>query len=727
MKRIILTLTLFLFTLNGFAGEGMWLPFLLQQINETEMRSMGLKITPEDIYSVKEGSLKDAVLIFGGGCTGEVISSQGLVLTNHHCGYGTVNALSSVENDYLTDGFFAKAQNGEIPCPGLSVRFIRNIIPVTDKILDFPASMKEEDKADYIQDRLTVLQEDQESKTNYEVFIRPFFSGNEYYMFLVERFTDVRLVAYPPNGVGKFGGDTDNWAWPRHTGDFGMFRIYADKNNNAADYSPENKPYSPPRHLKVNVGGLQKGDFTMVYGFPGRTSEYLTSDGLNETMNVLDPARIKIREKRLQIMEADMKLSKSNFIKYASKQARVANYYKKWQGELAGLKLNDAVSKKQREEAKFMQWVNQSPERRTKYGRIISDLKAIYESQASDYLQYEYIRECLKASEQIMSASLGIGMLKAMKNGESLDKYPQLLYNQIAGINPETDEKITHALYAMYQDKFGMHEKTNIPQINAVYDASIFRDTSILSNLIHTKDTYKIAKMIQEDPAFETYRFITQENDRIIPMLRKNRGELDALYKNYIQGLREFSSKPLYPDANSTLRLAYGKVEGLDPQDGMSYSYYTTLGGAVRKRNPEVEEFNMPKRLVDLYEGQDFGRYGIDHKGRKDVPVCFLASNHTTGGNSGSPVLNAYGELIGLNFDRIWEGTMSDIYYDINLCRNISVDIRYVLFLVDKFGGATWIVDEMDLVGRHVDSGIIGEAGDIPNKLIKKRKKRRRY
>lgn len=709
MRKIILTTVLFLCTLSTFAGEGMWLPFLLQKINEKDMQAMGLKLSAEDIYSVKDGSLKDAVLIFGGGCTGEVVSDKGLVLTNHHCGYGTVNGLSSVENDYLTDGFFAKNQQQEIPCPGLSVRFIRNIKDVTKDVnKGVTDAMDKKQRSEKQRANLKQLRERAEAATGLEISIKSFFYGNEYYMFYIERYSDVRLVVFPPNGIGKYGGDTDNWAWPRHTGDFSVFRIYANKNNEAAPYSKDNVPYNPKRHLKVNIAGLESGDFTMVYGFPGRTSEYLTSAGINEVMNVLDPARIKIREKRLEIMESAMKESKINFIKYASKQARVANYYKKWQGELLGLKLNDAVNKKRAMEIDFIKWTQKDPVRLNKYGGITNDIISkqakIYKSKERDELKYNYIRECLKAPELIALGRYGDSLLKyngQKGNIEHNKRIVKKIANGLKAMDLSTDEKICATLYAMYEDEFGENEVLDQQSIKAMYHSSVFSNTTSLNNLLAMDDQGKIEEALLNDPVYKANRFITQENKIVLGDLRPKLIKLNDNYKIYMQGLREYSKKPLYPDANFTLRLTYGKIEGLEPQDGMQYSYYTTLGGAVRKRNTEVEEFNMPQRLVDLYKRKDFGPYATWHKGRKDVPVCLLSSLHTTGGNSGSPIMNAYGELIGTNFDRIWEGTMSDINYDVNLCRNISVDIRYTLFIIDKFGGAKWVVDEMDIVDKR--------------------------
>lgn len=703
MRKLFLSWLFILCTSSVFAGEGMWLPFLLQQLNEKEMISMGLKIKAEDIYSVADGSLKDAIVIFGGGCTGELISSQGLVLTNHHCGYGSVNALSTVQNDYLTNGFFAKNMQEEIPCAGLSVTFIRKIDEVSNEIL-FGTENLDSKKTDSLIDiNSKKMIAEAEKKSGLKCVIKSFFNGNAYYIFYTEKFEDVRLVAFPPNGIGKFGGDTDNWAWPRHTGDFGLFRIYANKENKASVYDKNNVPYQPKRHLKINIGGLQENDFAMVYGFPGRTNEYLTSDGVNEVMNILDPARIKIRAKRLQIIESAMKASKENFIRYASKQAGIANYYKKWQGELLGLQVNDAVNKKKNEEDKFLYWLNSDPFRQEKYGSILNDISGLYQSQKESQLQYTYITECLFAPDFYKFAALGEEIIDSMRSTPHWRNYDwgKKLYAKLQSIDLETDKQIALALFKMYENEFTSDKSIRQDGIDDAYKNSLFSDTLKLYQLLSGSDTSIIIQQLQEDLAQQTRNFINKQYKETVDIIKPQQSSLNEKYKLYMAALMEQSKTDLYPDANSTLRLSYGKIQGVAPQDGLQYSFYTTLGGAVRKRNTDVEEFDMPQRLVDLYYAKDFGMYAIEHNGQKEVPLAFLSSLHTTGGNSGSPVLNAYGELIGTNFDRIWEGTMSDILYDINLCRNITVDIRYTLFIIDKFGQSSWIIDELDLVKQR--------------------------
>lgn len=702
MKSKLFFLVLFLYTTQIIAKEGMWLPFLLQQMNEKEMRQMGMKIKASDIYDVNEGSLKDAVVIFGGGCTGEVISNQGLVLTNHHCGYGAVQGLSSVAHNYLLQGFWAKNNQEELPCPGLSVTFIIRIDDVTAQVKEgIETDMTDSTKNSIIANNIARIEKETKTATGYGAQIKSFYYENEYYLFTTEKFEDIRLVGFPPNGIGKFGGDADNWAWPRHTGDFGVFRIYANKENKPAAYSKENIPFTPRRSFSINIGGVEEGDFTWVYGFPGRTQEYLTSDGVAEIMQTLDPARIKIREKRLQIMENSMKQSESNFIKYASKQAGIANYYKKWKGELLGLQINHAIDEKQTQEAVFNAWclLNES---RKKYADVIDKLKSIYDQQQPVILKNEYINEAIWASEILKKGSLLVQLnkiLDTLTSSQPLQAAIKDLNEFHQGIDIATDKEIAMNLFAMYRKDIEPWSIINVENIESLYRESLLVKPEQFTQLLQSGQIAQIKQKIQQDIAYKMYVQIDKVQKENLVRLKSYAMSLNALYGQYIIGLKQYhEGKLFYPDANSTLRVSYGLVEGIQPQDGMTYNYYTTLEGAVRKHNPAVEEFTMPEKLLALHEAQDYGDYSINHQGIKTVPLAFLASNHTTGGNSGSPVLNAQGELIGTNFDRIWEGTMSDIMYDINLCRNITLDIRYTLFIIEKFGGARWLIDEMDII-----------------------------
>ncbi len=703
MNVKLIFLALFLYTGTAFGKEGMWLPFLLEKMNEKDMQGMGMKIKARDIYDINQGSLKDAVVIFGGGCTGEVVSNQGLVITNHHCGYSAVQGLSSVSHDYLSNGFWAKNQQEELPCPGLSVTFIIRIDDVTAQVKNgVLAGMSDSAKTQVRNTNIEKLQKRYKDSTGYDALVKSFFYDNTFYLFMTEKYTDIRLVGFPPNGIGKFGGDTDNWAWPRHTGDFGVFRIYAGKGNKPAPYAVDNKPFVPRRSFTINIGGVKENDFTWVYGFPGRTTEYLSSDGVAEVMNISDPIRIALREARLGIMDEAMRREKSLFIKYAAKQAGIANYYKKWKGELLGLRINEAIDKKKKQEAEFMQWVAATPERKSAYGTLLQDMQSIYNSQKERVKRNEYFNEAIWASDLVKSGSAYKSVLKwidTCKSLDSLSTQKSTLMGFLQGSDVETDKKITQTLYATYHANIGATSYTDYDYINRMYSSSLLTNEEKIDVLLSLNKKEDILELIALDPAYKAWKYFDSLQTENANALRKNQLLLTACYEKYLQALQLYrSGKAFYPDANSTLRVTYGKVEGVTPADGMKYTFQCTLDGAVQKSNDEVEEFRMPEGLKALYRTKDYGRYAITVNGKPTVPLAFLASNHTTGGNSGSPVLNAKGEMIGTNFDRIWEGTMSDILFDPNLCRNVVLDVRYTLFIIEKFGKAKWIVDEMNIV-----------------------------
>lgn len=704
MKFTAIFSVLFLFTMALFAREGMWLPFLLEKLNEKEMTGMGMKIRAKDIYDVNAGSLKDAVVVFGSGCTGEIVSDKGLVLTNHHCGYGTVQGLSSVQNNYLTNGFFAPNQQGEIPCPGLTVTFIVRIDEVTSRIQsgitgDMPDSLRTKK----IAENIALVEKESKSASGYDAMVKSFYADNVYYLFLTEKYTDVRLVAFPPNGIGKFGGDTDNWAWPRHTGDFGLFRIYAGADNKPAPYAKTNVPYKPKRSFKINISGVKENDFTMVYGFPGRTQEYLSSEGVREVMEVLDPIRIKLRHKRLEIWDRAMGQSEELFIKYAAKQASIANYYKKWKGELKGLQVNDAVNKKRMQEADFNAWTRAVPSRKAYVG-IVDSLARCYKEHRESIKLSEYLLEAIWASELVKKGNLFNQILKSIDTLATLDSlvmYERDMNVFYTGMDLNTDYEVTRSLWAIYQKDIGDSDFVSPTKIDRIYTYSVLSTPELFTEFIRLRDKEKIKKLIGQDPVYITWTYFDALQKANNQFLKSKLQRLNRYYTTYLAGLKEYYAerkKPFYPDANSTLRVTYGKVEGVKPADGMRYDFQTTLDGAISKADPNSEEFNMPERLKLLHQNKDYGAYAVQVNGKKTVPLAFLASNHTTGGNSGSPVINAKGELIGTNFDRIWEGTMSDILFDPNLCRNITLDIRYTLFIIDKFGQAPWIIQEMQLV-----------------------------
>ncbi|HNB80712.1 MAG TPA: S46 family peptidase, partial [Chitinophagaceae bacterium] len=505
-----------------------------------------------------------------------------------------------------------------------------------------------------------------------------------------------------PDGVGKFGGDTDNWAWPRHTGDFGVFRIYASSENKPAPYSTSNVPYKPRRSVRINTGGVKENDFTFVYGFPGKTNEYLSSDGVAEVMNTIDPIRIRMRETRLDIMNSAMKSSEALFIKYAAKQAGIANYYKKWKGELQGLRVNNAIDKKRKEEEQFIRWVKQDPARMKKYGQLLNDLHQAYEEQYPFVKKNEYLQEAIGSSDLLK----GYGAVKnylrwmdttAQPNDNSKQKKALMAF--LNNSDAETDEMISTRLFELYGRDMNEERYTSKEEIHRWYQSSIIAHESKIDVLLSLGDPTSTRELIQADPAWKAYRYFDSIQLANSSQLKKYQQKLSHLYEQYLEAIIVMKqNKAFYPDANATLRVTYGKVEGVQPADGLSYRYYTTLDGAVAKHNEQVEEFRMPEELLELYRKKEYGKYAIQIGDKKTVPLAFLASNHTTGGNSGSPVFNAKGEMIGTNFDRIWEGTMSDILFDPQLCRNIVLDVRYTLFIIEKLGHARWIIDEMNLV-----------------------------
>jgi hypothetical protein len=682
----------------------MWLPFLLEKLNEKDMRGMGMKITAKDLYNEQKSSLKDAVCLFGSGCTGEVISNQGLVLTNHHCGYGTVQGLSSMQHDYLQNGFWAMNNAEELPCPGLSVTFIVKIVDVTNALTqNLSDDLRDTTRQKEIAKRIKELETANTIiKDAVGANIKGFFNDNKFYMFITQKFNDVRLVGFPPNGIGKFGGDTDNWAWPRHTGDFSVFRVYVDANNKSATYNKNNVPYKPKKYFKINIGGVQEGDFSMVYGFPGRTQQNLTSGGVDEVMHVLDPARIKIREARLNIMDQDMRANRETFIKYASKQASIANYYKKWQGELLGLQINDGVNKKLAQEEKLSTWVNKNKFTYDLYGNVVNDINAIYVKQKEQAKLNVYLEEAFGGCEAFQqSGKLNdiIATLEKTKSVDSILKYKAIWQGFYKNYNASTDRKISSKLLDILFAEFSSIKADSIDDITKIFNESIASNETKMLALFDNKNMDEIIATIRADKGFQLNQALTAVQNKNFDSFRKNQFDLIALHHQYTQAkIAMNAGQAMYPDANSTLRVSYGKVQGAAPRDGMTYKCYTTLDGAIAKDNIDIEEFQVPEKLKTLWRNKDYGRYAMPNG---QMPLAFLASNHTTGGNSGSPVLNAYGELVGTNFDRIWEGTMSDILYDINLCRNVTLDVRYTLFIIDKFGGAGWLLKEMDIIEKR--------------------------
>lgn len=701
LKKALLSI-LMVCSLNMVAKEGMWLPMFLQQLNEAEMQAMGLELTAEDIYSINNGSLKDAIVHFGGGCTAEIISSEGLLLTNHHCGYGQIQSHSSVENDYLTNGFWAKDRSEELMNKGLTATFIKYMKEVTAEVLaNETAEMTEAERKEMIKSLGDSLISKEIEGTHYEAMIKPFFKGNRYFMFVTETFKDVRLVGAPPSSIGKFGSDTDNWMWPRHTGDFSIFRIYADKDNNPAEYSEDNVPYNPNRHLTVSKQGVKPGDFTMVYGFPGRTDEYLPAVAVKQITQVLNPAKISIRETALDIMDKEMRASDEVRIKYASKYARVANYYKKWIGENTGIQKTRGIKRKEEFEKAFMDAVN-ADDAYADYANLLDVYDSLYAELEDVALARDYFIEIAYRGVEIINFSNKASRFISSGKEEDLEKFKKSIKGHFKNYDAHTDELLFDAMFEKYAKEQADSEylpsyfTEKMYSASEVFAKSYFASEEKLRSLLEGSSK-KVQKKLAKDPAYKIAASLYNHYRTVI--YGKYWGledELDAVDRTYLKAMMEVlpDYRNYYPDANSTLRLTYGQVQGVSPLDAISYEPVTYLEGMMEKYIPGDYEFDLPEKLIELYENKDYGSYADDNG---KLPVCFIATNHTTGGNSGSPALNAKGELIGLNFDRAWEGTMSDINYDASRCRNIMVDARYILFVIDKYADSGYLLDEMTI------------------------------
>ena len=715
MKRFLLFALLFSFTFCSFADEGMWIPLLLKK-NEADMQKKGFKLTAEDVYSINHSSMKDAVVLFGGGCTGEIISSEGLLLTNHHCGYWAINSISTVENNYLHNGFWAKSKEEEIPLKGQKATFLIRMEDVTAAVFEgVTEKMKESERQELIRKNVAAIRAKAVEGTHYEAVIKPFFYGNQYFMFINEVFPDIRLVGTPPESIGKFGGDTDNWMWPRHTGDFSMYRIYADKDGNPAPYSPDNVPYHPKRHFTISTKGVNENDFTMVFGYPGSTQQFMISDGVEIVAKYQNPVAVDQRTTRLNIMKKYMNMSTELRLKFSARSNSIANAWKKWIGETKGINECHVVDRKIAEEKDFANWVNQNADRKQKYGNVLPDLKKEY-AQMKDYvIIYTYVSETFKAIDVFnymdnFASIVEKSKLKETTNEslaaerETLLKKTQSYYK---GAYKPMDKEIFAALLHYYfthidmsliapeLQRYAVCSKADFEKMaNHLFDETVFASEEQMTQFI-TNGTKKDFAKLEKLEAFNMYQAAFNQYNENIKRYAASMYKINELYRVYVKALMEKDAdKTFYPDANLTLRVTYGNIKGFSPADGVEYSCYTTLDGVMQKENPDIFDYKVHPRLKELYEKKDYGRYA-NSKG--ELPVCFVATNHTTGGNSGSPVIDANGRLIGVNFDRVWEGTMSDINYDVDRCRNISLDIRYFLFIVDKFAGAQNLINEMTL------------------------------
>jgi hypothetical protein len=688
-----LKIILLFITINISAQQGgMWIPSLLEGMNENEMTSLGSKLTAKDIYDVNNSSLKDAVGHFNGGCTTEVISPKGLILTNHHCGFSQIQSHSSLENDYLKNGFWAMNLDEELPNEGLYVEFIVSIHDITKEILDMVSdTMTEKEKQSTITKTSNSIMKTWPKETWQELKVKSFFKGNQYFLFVTERFEDIRLVGTPPTSIGKFGSDTDNWVFPRHTGDFSIFRIYADANNHPAKYSKDNQPYKPKHFLPISLDGIEEGDFTMVFGFPGRTNEYLPAVAIEHITKNYNPTNIAIREAALKVIDAEMKKSDDVRIKYASKQARIANAWKKWIGENLGIQKSNAVAKRRQFEATFTKALKEKG-LEEKYGYILPEFDRLYKDFASvDIKRRNFIEVFMVTNELMQMTYRAYQFEQAIKaNPKSLEKPRASITNRLTGIHKNFNADVDKGVFINVMPLYGK------PVDVSIYDQTAF--TNLDSALmLFEGDANEVINKLNNDAAYKYAKPMIDEFYTSIDAEFQEKNEvITALQTEYMTALMEaLPNERYFPDANSTLRVTYGQVRGYAPKDAVYYNAVSYLDGVIEKYVPGDYEFDVPKKLRDLYETKDFGPYA-DTNGK--VPVCFLGTNHTTGGNSGSPAIDAYGNLIGLNFDRVWEGTMSDMNYDPEICRNIMVDLRYVLFIIDKYAGATHLIDEMTLV-----------------------------
>ena len=692
---------LFLLSVNILhAHEGMWIPSLLKVL-EGQMQSEGMQITAEDIYSINQSSLKDAIVHFGGGCTAEVVSKKGLILTNHHCGYSQIQQHSSLENNLLKSGFWAMSMKEELKNPGLTATFIVRIEDVTEKVLSGVKDQNSNEGNRTMLSNIKAIEKAAVNQLNYKASVKPFYYGNKYFMIVSKTYKDVRLVGAPPSAMGKFGGDTDNWVWPRHTCDFSMFRIYANKENEPAEISDDNVPYKAARALDIAIDGVKENDFTMVFGFPGRTSQYLTSKAVENYIAKLLPARIEMRKNSLRHIDAAMAMDEATYIKYASKQSRISNAYKKWIGQDLGLRKKEAVKKKLNLEK---DWVTKGKGNKA----LLDELFELENKKVEAQMAYNMFVEFYYYGPEMMRWATGFNKLT---NSKEFDKEAKKKLKNMQNFFKNYDVNIDKKVFASLVPVYLKHVKKEMlskelkalvnkypsseAMVEALYKKSKLHNKEQVEKLLQgSQKSFK--KKLEKDPIYNlAQNLLTHFLNEVRPSFSQMTQNEEKLMKSFVKSLMmAYPEKSFWADANSTLRLTYGKVEGSAPRDGMQYTWFTTMDGIIEKYNTGEADFEVPQRLLDLYEEKNYGQYGTDGK----LHVCLLGSNHTTGGNSGSPALDAYGRLVGINFDRSWESTMSDVLFDKDICRNIMVDIRYVLWVIDIYAGAGHLVKEMNLV-----------------------------
>ncbi len=706
MKKFLLLLAIAGTLCTARADEGMWLLPYLQKMNIKQMKAHGCKLSAEEIYSLDHSSLKDAVVIFGGGCTGEIVSPEGLLFTNHHCGYGSIQQLSSVEHDYLKNGFWAMSQAEELPVPGLKVRFVRRIADVTADVLgNVPSTASEQEFSELVRANIDGLTEKlQKEHPGMEVVVKDFFERNQYFAFVNEVYTDVRLVGAPPSSIGNFGGDTDNWMWPRHTGDFSIFRVYAGADNRPADYAPENRPYRADKFLKISLQGVDEGDFAMVMGFPGSTKRYITSDEIGNILAVSNPQCIFIRGERQRILWDAMMADPAVRIQYASKYRGSSNYWKNSIGMSRGLEKLHVKERKAEQEAAFQQWADRHTLPEEGFIDALPKIRTALEGMAGPDADLQYLSEAFLRGIELMRPVTGLldhATPKKTVDAAKLEAWSDDWYKDYSAA---TDRKVAKRMmtiareqmktlpsfYAEIVDKeFGGDIGT---YVDFIYDHSQFTTSEGFAALLADYSPEKV----EADPAYPFVKSVMEQYAELAALRRPYVDGYNEGMRKYIAGLmRREPAKAWSPDANFTIRLTYGRVLPYNPADGIRYNHYTTLKGVMEKENPQnPEEFTVPEKLKALYAARDFGPYA---NAAGELPVGFLADLDITGGNSGSPVLNARGELIGLAFDGNWEAMSGDVAFEPQLQRCIAVDIRYVLFVIDKFAGAGWLLDELSL------------------------------
>ena len=704
MKNIIKIVVLFIsISINAQQG-GMWIPSQLEGKNEQEMKALGAMMSAKDIYATDKPSLKDAIVHFNGGCTAEVISKKGLLLTNHHCGFGAIQSHSTTEHDYLKDGFWAYKAKEELKNPGMVVTFIKRIDDVTVQVFNGVSDeLSDKETKDMISQNIEKLQKSAKKETWQDAKIKSFYKGNQYFLFVTETFKDIRLVGAPPSSIGKFGADTDNWMWPRHTGDFSLFRIYADKNNRPAEYSPKNKMYKPIHHLPISLDGVEEDDFTLVFGFPGRTNEYLPAVALDQIVNTLNPVKIEIRDHALKVVDKYMRNDDAIKIQYASKFASIANYWKKWIGENQGIERSGAIAKKQAMEKEFALKV-----KGTANENLLPEFTKLYADVKEVALARDIWVETVYRNVEVLNASFRLYQLErsASKGEEAFAKQKESLLKRYKGFyknyNANVDKDVFIALMNLYiknnPKKYTPQgiDKTKVEEMaNVIFSKSSLTSYDKMEELLKG-DSKEVIARINKDSGYIYGKSLSESfYNKINPVYFSIQDKIASTQKKYMKALMEiFPEDRFFPDANSTLRVTYGQVKGYSPKDGVYYKPVSYLDGVMEKYKPNDYEFDVSQKLRDLYKAKDYCDYVDNGK----LPVNFLGTNHTTGGNSGSPVIDAHGNLIGLNFDRVWEGTMSDLNYDPEICRNIMVDARYIMFIIDRYAGAKRIIKEIDFV-----------------------------